>query len=275
MGPDEPTILLTGATGGIGLATARSLATSGGTLVLHGPEDRQSVEPMLDDLARARPAGSTTLYLAADFGRLDEVRALARQVTQAVGRLDVLINNAARAGPERRSVTVDGHEVTLQTNYLAPFTLTWLLRPLLVGNHRARIVNVASATHLSADLPLDDLELARHPYTPVGAYARSKLALVVWTCALAADLAGSRCEAVSIHPGIIATPLLSELFHMSGDPPEHAAANIVALVRSPNLWNGKYVDERREAAPNPIALDVAFQRLLLHVTMEMAGLSGR
>jgi len=125
---------------------------------------------LTSDVRRSMRGGSTLTYLRADYDELAQVRTLAIRVANTVERLDTLINNAGRAGPPRRTLSIDGNETTLQTNYLATFLLTTMLRPLLEGGHRSRIVNVASATHLSATLQLDDLGLARHEYTPVRAY---------------------------------------------------------------------------------------------------------
>jgi NAD(P)-dependent dehydrogenase (short-subunit alcohol dehydrogenase family) len=265
----ESTVLLTGATDGIGLATARLLAPRVRHLVLHGPQRDEDVRQLMSEVRRGMRAGCSLTYLRADYDELAQVRTLATQVAETVERLDILINNAGRAGPPRRTLSTDGNETTLQTNYLAPFLLTAMLRHLLEGGHRSRIVNVASATHLSATLQLDDLGLARHEYTPVRAYTQSKLALVTYSCALAEQLGTGPCEAVSLHPGVIATRLLDSLFHMQGEPPAHAAANIVHVASTDEHVNGRYYDERRPAQPNPTALDTGTQQALLRISIEL------
>jgi NAD(P)-dependent dehydrogenase (short-subunit alcohol dehydrogenase family) len=269
MNLSESTVLLTGATDGIGLATARLLAPRVRLLVLHGPQPDEDVRRLTSDVRRSMRGGSTVTYLRADYDELAQVRTLATRVVNTVERLDILINNAGRAGPPRRTLSIDGNETTLQTNYLAPFLLTTMLRPLLEGGHRSRIVNVASATHLSATLQLDDLGLARHEYTPVRAYTQSKLALVTYSCALANQLGPGPCEAVSLHPGIIATRLLDSLFHIQGDPPAQAAANIVHVASTDEHVNGRYYDEQRPAQPNPTALDTGIQQALLRISLEL------
>ena len=117
------------------------------------------------------------MYLQADYGRLANVAELAAEVQARLDGLELLINNAGRPGPPSRTLSGDGHEITFQTNYLAPVALTTALLPLLGQTERSRVVNVASATHYSAHLSLDDLEL-EHGYSGVSAYAHSKLALV-------------------------------------------------------------------------------------------------
>jgi NAD(P)-dependent dehydrogenase (short-subunit alcohol dehydrogenase family) len=265
----ESAVMLTGATDGIGLATARRLAPQVRHLVLHGPQPDEEVRQLSLDIRRVMREGTTLTYLRADYNELAQVRELAARVADTVERLDVLINNAGRAGPPQRTLSVDGNEATLQTNYLAPFLLTTMLRPMLGGGRRTRIVNVASATHQSAILELDDLNLARHEYSPVRAYAQSKLALVTYTCALAAQLEEGQCEAVSLHPGVITTRLLDSLFHMRGDSPAHAAANVFYVASTDEPVNGRYYDEQQPARPNPIALDARTQQTLLRLSTQL------
>ena len=261
--------MITGATDGIGLATARRLAPQVRHLVLHGPQPDEDVRELWREIRRTMRDGTTLTYLRADYDELAQVRSLATRVADTVERIDVLINNAGRAGPPRRTLSVDGNETTLQTNYLAPFLLTTKLRPLLEGGRRTRIVNVASATHQSANLELDDLNLARHEYSPVRAYVQSKLALVTYACALAGQLSEGPCEAVSLHPGVITTRLLDSLFQMHGDSPAHAAANVVYVASTDEHVNGRYYDEQRPARPNPIALDAPTQQTLLRLSTEL------
>ena len=175
-----------------------------------------------------------------------------------------MINNAAIPGPPSRTLTGDGNEVTFQVDYLAPVALTSLLFDQLAAQPRARIVNIASATHLTADLDLDDLDL-RRAYSDVNAYARAKLALVAYTCWLADRVPHPRIEVVAMHPGVIATGLLHAMFGGGGDAPERAAHHIVEVVdRSHD--NGTYYDETRAAEPNPLARDPDTQRRLLEST---------
>ncbi|MGD9738891.1 MAG: SDR family NAD(P)-dependent oxidoreductase [Bauldia sp.] len=260
------TIVLTGASSGIGRATARLLAPLAGHLILHGLEPAKDVDDLLAEIRSARRPGSEVDYLRADFGSLADVARLAQDIRAATPRIDVLVNNAARPGPTRRTVTGDGNEATLQTNYLAPVLLTESLLDIIGGDVRGRIVNVASATHLSARLFLDDLDLARHGYSDATAYAHSKLALVTWSCWLAAHRPRPSLDVVSMHPGIIATTLLHAMFSIGGDRPEHAARNVLA-VAGQHGDNGAYYDERERAEPNAEALDPAMQDRLRDLTM--------
>jgi NAD(P)-dependent dehydrogenase (short-subunit alcohol dehydrogenase family) len=257
-------VLVTGATSGIGRATALALAPSAGLLLLHGPEPKGAVTELIEEIGlRLRP-GSRSVYLQADYGHLASVPRLAEQLLSHTEQLHLLINNAARPGTPVRVMSSDGNEVTLQVNFLAPVALTSLLREHMEGHGGARIVNVSSATHLSATLRWDDLDLG-NGYSPTTAYAQSKLALVTYTCWLAARLPAPDVEVVSMHPGVISTRLLHAMFPVGGDSPEAAADRIVA-VASGTGDNGSYYDEAKPAVPNPLALDLEAQSRLLHLT---------
>ncbi|HST63840.1 MAG TPA: SDR family NAD(P)-dependent oxidoreductase, partial [Mycobacteriales bacterium] len=188
-----PTILLTGATDGLGRAVAGRLAASGATLLLHG-RDPGRLDAVVSALPGSRP-------FVADLSSLAEVRGLAAAVLSTVDRLDVLVNNAGvgsglPAGRERAE-SRDGHELRFAVNYLAPFLLTQSLLPLLLASGPARIVHVASL----GQHPLDfgDLMLERD-YTGQRAYRQSKLAQIISGFELASRLPASAVTVNSLHP---------------------------------------------------------------------------
>lgn len=161
---------------------------------------------------------------------------MAERVAEAHPALDVLVNNAAIAAPEGRTVTEDGNEVTFQVNYLAPYLLTRLLASTLAAG--SRVVNLSSGLHRGAALTWSDLNHSRR-YRPGAAYGQSKLALTVFTADLA-RFGPETCATVSVDPGVTNTRLLA-LYGHSGQPAESAAASVARLC-SPRteVVNGAY-----------------------------------
>jgi NAD(P)-dependent dehydrogenase (short-subunit alcohol dehydrogenase family) len=258
-------IVLTGATSGIGLAAAHLLAAAGGTLILQGPEPREIGATRLR-YARAAAGSNTTIhYLASNFDSPDAVPELAAGILALVERVDVLINNAAIPGPRQRTIGPWGVERTFGINYLAGALLTDLLLPKIPD--AGRIVNVASATHEDATLDPDDVSFEEHPYSPVAAYAQSKLAIVTNSARLAARVSQT---VLSIHPGVISTDLLHAMFGVGGSSAEHGAANLIAATTM-DAPSGSYLDERTVGLANPLALDPGFQEQLHAITNRLLG----
>ncbi|WP_220278166.1 SDR family NAD(P)-dependent oxidoreductase [Streptomyces himalayensis] len=268
----DMTVVLTGATSGIGQAAARLLAPHATQLILHGPQRPQEVIRQLEEL-RASSAGDVH-YIQADFDSLAMVRALASEISKITDRVDVLINNAGRPGAPRRRLSQDGNEATLQTNYLAAVLLTELLTPLLLASG-GRVVHVASSTHLSASLDPDDLNLERSDYSATIAYARSKLALVAHARWLVEQAPQPQPDTVSVHPGVISTDLLHAMFDIRGDSVVHGAHNVVNAALYTNRWAGQYLDERQPVQPNPISLDAEFRHRLAKHTFNLLRRSGK
>jgi NAD(P)-dependent dehydrogenase (short-subunit alcohol dehydrogenase family) len=193
------TCLVTGATSGIGEATARGLAGLGAHVLVHG-RDGDKCERVVQAI-RAATRNNSVEPILADFRSLADVRAMAEHVNSTVERLDVLVNNAGTMTPGRR-LTSEGLDETFAVNHLAPFLLTNLLLPKIKASRPARIVNVSSMLHRMARLNLSDLPV-EGPHDWMRGYSRSKLALVLFTRSLARRLAGSGVVANSLHPGTI------------------------------------------------------------------------
>lgn len=212
-------IIVTGATNGVGLGTARALAKAGAHVIL-------AVRNTGLGEQRAAEMGGSTEVARVDLADQSSVRAFASAIADDI---DILINNAG-ALTERRTETVDGFEKTLGTNLLGPFALTNLLLPKV----RAQIINVGSDAHRSATLHLDDLHLRRHKWTRLGAYAQSKLAVMLWGLELDRRLreARSPVETQLTHPGWVASNL-SQL----GDSPAMSVAHRVVKVVADRLAN--------------------------------------
>ncbi len=212
-------IIVTGATNGVGLGTARALAKAGAHVVL-------AVRNTELGKQRAAEMGGSTTVARVDLADLSSVRAFAKSIDDDI---DILINNAG-ALTERRTETVDGFEKTLGTNLLGPFALTNLMLPKV----RSQIINVGSDAHRSATLRLDDLHLRRHKWTRMGAYAQSKLAVMLWGLDLDRRLreAGSPVVTQLTHPGWVA----SNLSHL-GDSPLMSVAHKAVKVVADRLAN--------------------------------------
>lgn len=244
-------ILVTGATDGIGLETARELAVLGHEVVLHGRSEEKA-QRARDAIRHAAP--EATLHTAhADLSDPAAIRLLAQDLAARLPRLDVLINNAGVYMNERR-LTRDGFETTLAVNYLAPFLLTHLLLPLLKKSPGPRVVTVSSVAHQSGRIPFDNLNGERH-FDAYHAYADSKLAVALF----AAELARREpwLASNSLHPGVIGTKLLHAGFDMKGDPVTEGAQTPVFLATSPEVKGitGKYFDRCAAARPSPLVED--------------------
>ncbi|MGW0506660.1 SDR family NAD(P)-dependent oxidoreductase [Micromonospora sp. NPDC003241] len=264
----DAAVVLTGATSGIGRATALAIADRPGSLVLHGPEPESEVADLLDQVRSRQRRDAELTYVTADYHDLAEVTRLAERIRVTTDPIDVLINNAGRPAPATRTVSDAGNEITFQVDYLAPFLLTTDLIDLVAGHERGRIVNIVSATHHSATLHLDDLDLTRQAYTPSAAYAHAKLALVTYTGWLARNRPSPSLDVVSLHPGVISTGLLHAMFSVDGQRPEQAADTVVR-VAAQREDNGTYYDERVPGTPHPQAVDPEVQDRLYERTVEL------
>ncbi|HYO66941.1 MAG TPA: SDR family oxidoreductase [Archangium sp.] len=195
--------LITGATSGIGLESARALARAGATVVLSG-RDKGRGEAALAEVRRTVPDAKVDLLLA-DLTSLASVRQLAQDFQARYSRLDVLLNNAGLV-LDRRKVTPDGFEATFATNHLSHFLLTNLLLDVLKASGPSRVVNVSSEGHRMGSLDfLDDLHAERGGYSGIKVYGNSKLANILFTRGLSKRLQGTKVTANSLHPGVVRT----------------------------------------------------------------------
>jgi NAD(P)-dependent dehydrogenase (short-subunit alcohol dehydrogenase family) len=272
---DQQTVLVTGATDGLGQALARELASRRASVLLHGRN-----ESRLEDTGREirQATGSDRLrsYLA-DFSSLDEVRRLAHDIERDHDRLDLLVNNAGigfgKPGAGRE-LSADGYELRFAVNYLAPFLLTTLLVPLLVRSAPARIVNVASAGQVP--VAFDDIMLEA-AYDGTRAYRQSKLALVMFTFELADRLAAAGEVGVSVNALHPATFMNTKMVHEAGGAPmstiEDGLEATLRLALSPELdgVSGRYFNRLRDARADAQAYDADARRRLWRLSELMTG----
>lgn len=272
--------LVTGATSGIGLETAKGLAARGATVAIVGrdPEKTARIAVQIRE-ATGNPAVETFL---ADLSAQAEVRRLAADVRSRHDRLHVLVNNAGAAFTTRGE-TVDGIEQTLALNHLSYFLLTNLLLDPLRAGAPSRIVNVASGAHtIVKGFDFDDIQSSRKTYGSFRVYGMSKLANILFTRELARRLEGSGVTANAMHPGLVATNFGAKMpaparifFRLFGLPPEKGARTAVFLATSPEVEgvSGRYFYKEREQAPSPGARDDEAARRLWQVSATMTGLA--
>jgi NAD(P)-dependent dehydrogenase (short-subunit alcohol dehydrogenase family) len=270
MSIETKTILVTGATDGLGKLVALKLAEGGARVLLHG-RDQAKGEAVLAEIKAATGNPNLEFYCA-DLAVLSDVRDLAKAVTARHSRLEVLINNAGVYGGEARQVTGDGQELHFQVNYLAPFLLTELLLPVLRASAPARIVNVSSGGQAPVDF--DDVML-EHGYSAMRGYCQSKLAQIMNTIDLAAQLEGSGVTVTSLHPG---TYMNTKMVIGSGitpiTPVEEGVEATYRLAVSPEVegQTGVFFNQQTLARANGQAYDEVARRRLRDLSLRLAGL---
>lgn len=272
--------LITGASSGIGLATARALAERGMRLLLVSrPSGRGAAVA-----AELAERGAAVEFLPADLSLMAEVRRLAAEVARRYGALDLLINNAG-IFVSRYTETAEGLELTFALNHLAYFLLTCELLPLLKAAPEARIINVASEAARMGRIDFDD-PMLKGRYNGWRAYAQSKLANIMFTFALARRLEGTPVTANALHPGTVATGFaqnetttgLSRLVFRLLRPlfrtPEQGAQSIIDLATTPlGAVSGQYVKDSKAVRACRAAYDEGAQERLWQLSERLVGLS--
>jgi NAD(P)-dependent dehydrogenase (short-subunit alcohol dehydrogenase family) len=270
-GLDGKTALITGSTNGVGRVVAVRLGEAGARIFVHG-RDRVRGERVVTDI---KEASGHAEFLQADLSSLAEVRRLAEAVQERTDRLDILINNAGigTGGPGgRRQTSADGHELRFAVNYLAGYALTYLLLPLIRRSAPARVVNVASAGQHPIDFT--DVMLTRG-YNGTRAYCQSKLAQIMFTIDLAAELAGSGVTVTALHPATyMNTTMVREASIAPWSSVEEGAEAILRLAASPRLEGktGLYFNGLREGRADPQAYEPEARRRLRAISRELTGL---
>jgi NAD(P)-dependent dehydrogenase (short-subunit alcohol dehydrogenase family) len=273
------TVLVTGATGGIGLATAAGLAGLGARVGIVGRDAARS-EAAAKQL---RAVGGQVDVFIADVSSQDEVRRLADEALATYPRLDVLVNNVGGYWATRHT-TVDGLEHTFAVNHLAPFLLTNLLLDRLRASAPARVVTVSSGAQAMGTLDFGDLQ-GEQDYSGQRAYNQSKLANVMFTYELARRLAGSGVTANVLHPGVVRTDfgredskgwmrLMLPVIRPFMKNPERGAATSIYLASSAEVEGvtGRYFANGKPTASSKASQDGAAVARLWDVSAELVGL---
>jgi NAD(P)-dependent dehydrogenase (short-subunit alcohol dehydrogenase family) len=269
----DRTVLVTGATDGLGRALAGELAADGWAVLLHARDEARGRDA-LEEIRQRTGNDALRLYLA-DLASLDEVRALADAVGEGEDRLDVLVSNAGIGttlpGDGERMESRDGFELRFAVNYLAGFALTRRLLGLLEASAPARVVNVASAGQMPIDF--DDVMLERG-YDGTRAYCQSKLAQVMFTFDLAEDLRDRGVTATCLHPATyMPTKIVLHARGSAVSTLEEGVEATLRLIRDPELEGvtGRYFSGTREARADEQAYDEDARRRLRELSERLTG----
>ncbi len=267
---NEQTILVTGASAGLGRHLVRVLAVAGATVIAHGRNEAKLEEVRAEIAASAGPA--RVLTAVADLADLHQVERMATELLDRIDRLDVLVNNAGvgfGAPGGGRELSADGYELRFAVNYLAGCHLTRRLLPCLVASAPARIVNVASL----GQHPIDFADLMLEgTYVGVDAYRQSKLAQIMFTFDLAEELRHRGVTVNSLHP---ATFMDTAMVRGAGGEPmstiEEGAEATLRLITAPELdgVTGRFFNRLRDARAHPQAYDADARRRLRDVSGQL------
>lgn len=238
---DKPICLITGATEGVGKATATALARNGYAVVL-AARDPAKAATVASEIVSS--TGNRDVdYLTADLRSLAQLHRLAETFMVRYPRLDVLINNAGILMP-RRVLTEDGYETTFQVNYLSQFYLTHLLLDELKKSAQGRVINLSSSVYRAGKFEPDNLQSERR-FSTFGAYAASKLLVLLFTIELANRLKPTPVTANAVHPGVVRTPMMRRA------PGVFRAISYVALPFSLSADKGAATSVFLASSPEP------------------------
>ena len=274
--------VVTGASSGIGLETARALAGRGARIVMVVRSEHRG-QKAITEIRKTTPDAPIELVLA-DLYSLAEVRKAAAALRDRCDRIDVLVNNAGQIH-RTRELTVDGYEKTFALNHLAPFLLTYELRELLTASAPARVVTVSSLGHMFARFDWDDLAMMTKWKGEAGVYGASKLCNIWFAQEAARRFAGKRVTSNALHPGAVASNFgatASWLFRYSTRlarpfmlTSEQGAQTSVYLASSPEVEGvtGQYFQKCKVKQPSRRGRDEASARRLWELSEKLCGIS--
>lgn len=270
--------LVTGATAGIGQATAMLLAKRGATVI--GIGRNRTKNEYSTQRIKEETANPAVEYMLADLSSQKEIRALARQFHENYDRLDVLVNNAG-ATFGKRLESVDGIEMTFALNHLGYFLLTSLLRETLEASRPSRVINVSSSLHKLGKIDFDNIPL-ENGYARSKAYQRSKLANIGFTYEMARRLCSCEVTVNAMNPGLVntnvgqvaggvAAKMKGLVDKIAGLTPEEGAQTIIYLATSPDVVGvtGRYFVKEKSIPSSKVTYDLDFCRRLWDVSEEL------
>ncbi|MBK7857442.1 MAG: SDR family oxidoreductase [Archangiaceae bacterium] len=264
------TILVTGASDGIGKQTALELARLGHTVLVHARSEQKAAAAVAE-LSKAQPGHYQPFF--AELSKPREVDQLADRMLAAHPTLDVLLNNAGVFMKERQ-LTAEGFELSMAVNHFSHFVLTHRLLPALKAAPQGRVVHVASMAHGRGHLDLNDLTFERG-FEGYGAYATSKLANVLFSNALARRLHGTAVTSNALHPGVIHTKLLTHGFGGGGAALESGARTSVfcATANALEKVSGAYFSDARQTEPSREARDAKLAEDFYALSCKLTGVT--
>lgn len=273
--------IVTGANTGIGRATAAALASLGAEVVMVCRNKEKGINAQKRIMRKSK--NKAVHLLIADLSSMNEVRNLSKEIHSKFSKIDVLINNAGLINQQRQS-TIDGYEYQFAVNYLSNFLLVHLLLDLLLKSGSARIINVSSGVHRGAEIKFDDLN-SEKAYNPHRVYGMTKLAQLLFTYKLSKLLDGKNITVNALHPGVVATNLLSDfnsqprvlgfLDRFKNVGPEKGAETSIYLASSDEVTNisGKYFVDKKMEDTSLASYDPKSADRLWNESLKLCGIS--
>jgi NAD(P)-dependent dehydrogenase (short-subunit alcohol dehydrogenase family) len=262
------TALVTGSTSGLGEVVARRLGAQGATVIVHGLNEQRGTQ-IASEISKAGPGKA--VYYSGDLASLAQVRALAKRVRASHPQLHLLVNNAGIGGAanEARRESADGHELVFAVNYLSHFLLTQELLPALEAAAPARIVNVASVGQRVINF--DDI-MMKNNFQTTGAYAQSKLAMILWTITLSEKLDAKKVTVNSLHPAtFMNTPMVMDAGRQPMSSVEDGANAVMQLAVGTTVSgrSGLYFNQMNEGRANAQAYDAEARKRLWDLSVKL------
>lgn len=260
------TILITGATDGIGKATAEMLANEGHEIIIHGRSAEKGKRVCRE--IQEKTGNDRVEFVTADFQKLSDLKLLTEDLFKRFKKIDILINNAG-VFIGQKNILPNGLEETFMVNHLAPFYMTLELLPLIKKSNAARIINVSSIAHASS-IDFDNLQSEKN-YNGAEAYALSKLGNLLFTHKLANDLENFPITVNAMHPGVINTKLLIAGWGPVGEAIEPAAKRLYYLTLNEELASvsGKYFINNKQTPPAEISLRPEIMDKLWDISLKL------